>query len=386
MRYLVLSLLIGACFSRSATADIKFRSFSSSEAIGPPALAFAAKVREASDGSISFSKIPGLPQIPAQFSGDIIAAVAAGASKGGFDAAYVSGSELNKTWGFLYNSGVPFGPTFDEYLGFLYGPGLPLAQEALATRGVIAFPIVGGSEQLSGYFSEPIGDTPGRVGIGLAGLCQRPWILRYLPPGETVLQTACETLRDNRQVDKVRLSFVQSVPGSGSLVQAVASGKLNGFEFATPVDDVSQLFTGGSTPATVGLKYVHTPAWHQQFLITWFVIKSELWASFSEAQKLLIRYIAADNLLTSYAYNLRRQGAALQVILDSPGMIAAEWPVKDLTILRAATERSLDAKTKDLALSSGGGDRTTYVNMLEAFRAYMKSNLRYIRTTRKLLP
>jgi hypothetical protein len=108
-------------------ADIPFRSFSASAAIGPPAEVYAAKLQNVtelalgSSGALHFVRLPGLPAIPAQCAGSILDAVAAGAANGGYDAAYVSGSDLNKAWGFLYNSAVPFGPTFDEYLGFLYG-------------------------------------------------------------------------------------------------------------------------------------------------------------------------------------------------------------------------------------------------------------------------
>src|ERR1044071_9926581 len=91
--------------------NIQFRSFSASAAIGPPAEAFAAKLQNATAtvlgvaGTVHFVKLAGSPTIPKQFSGDIVAAVAAGQSRGGFDAAYTAGSELNKTWGFIYSSG-----------------------------------------------------------------------------------------------------------------------------------------------------------------------------------------------------------------------------------------------------------------------------------------
>ncbi|HUC07457.1 MAG TPA: hypothetical protein VMR96_05150, partial [Solirubrobacterales bacterium] len=190
------AIALTALTSVALAGDINFRSFSASAAIGPPAEAFAAKLQSVTKsalgaaGEVHFVKMGSTPAVPKQFSGDIIAAVAAGQAGGGFDAAYSSGSELNKTWGFLFNSGVPFGPTFDEFIGFLFGKscekeqktGLDLVQESLEARGknVVAIPIVGSPEQLSGYFSEPMDNVPGHKGIGLAGLCQRPWTLRYL--------------------------------------------------------------------------------------------------------------------------------------------------------------------------------------------------------------
>src|SRR5262247_2958347 len=64
--------------------DITFRSFSASAAIGPPAEAFAAKLQNATRttlgvaSAVHFVKLAGLPPIPKHFSGDIVAAVAAG--------------------------------------------------------------------------------------------------------------------------------------------------------------------------------------------------------------------------------------------------------------------------------------------------------------------
>ena len=143
-----IALAIGLTTLSSGVAvagDINYRSFSASAAIGPPAEAFAAKLQNVTRtalgaaGEIHFVKLPGLPAIPPQFAGDIVSAVAAGQTGGGFDAAYISGGDLNRAWGFIYNSGVPFGPTFDEFVGFLYGKsvdngqrsGLDLVQDIL---------------------------------------------------------------------------------------------------------------------------------------------------------------------------------------------------------------------------------------------------------------
>src|ERR1044071_5448525 len=172
------AIALAALTSNVAYAgDINFRSFSASAAIGPPADAFAAKLQSVTQTalgaaySVRFAKLPGIPAIPAQFGGDIVAAVAAGQTGGGFDAAYISGSDLNRAWGFIFNSGVPFGPTFDEFIGFLYGKsidngqktGLELVQELppLPNPNVLAVPIVGSPEQLSGYFFEPMESVHG---------------------------------------------------------------------------------------------------------------------------------------------------------------------------------------------------------------------------------
>ena len=381
-----------------AGGDIPFRSFGASAAIGPPAEAFAAELQHVTRtalgaaGEVHLVKLSGLPPIPKQFP-DILAAVAAGQSGGGFDAAYISGSELNKTWGFIFNSGVPFGPTFDEFIGFLFGKsiekeqktGLDLVQDSLEAhgKGVVAIPIVGSPEQLSGYFAEPMDNVAGRKGIGLAGLCQKTWTLRYLPPGENVISLACDELVATHKIPRKNLSFIQAVPGGGSLVDAVMAKTLQGFEFATPLDDVSQLFNTANNPGTAGIRYVHTPGWQQQFLITWMVINKSLWNSFTPAQQILIQTVAREHVMTSYAENLRQQGAALQVILDANksdknpenDMVLTRWPARDQIRLRDATIRFLNARADDAALPAA--DRADYVKILDALRLYVHANDHY---------
>jgi TRAP-type mannitol/chloroaromatic compound transport system substrate-binding protein len=394
------AIALTALTSHSALAgDIKYRSFSASAAIGPPAEAFAEKLRNVTStalgapGEVHFVKLPGIPAIPPLFAGDIVSAVAAGEAGGGFNAAYISGSDLNRTWGFIYNSGVPFGPSFDEFIGFLYGKsigngqktGLELAQELLEleNRNVMAIPIVGSPEQLSGYFFEPIGSVQHHRGIGLPGLCQQHWTLRYLPPGENVLNQACDELVANGRIAHKNLSFIQAIPGGGSLIDAVLGGTLQGFEFATPFDDVSQLFNTANNPGTLGVRFVHTPGWQQQFLVTWMIINKPVWNSLSAAQQILIQTVARDHVISSYGENLRQQGPALQVILDANkhdgdpdnDMVLVEWPVRDQIRLRDATLHFLNARADDPALPAG--DRADYVKVLEALRQYVRTSDHY---------
>lgn len=394
------AITLAALTSHAALAgELRYRSFSASAAIGPPAEAYAAKLQTVTRtamgaaGEVHFVKLPGLPAIPAQFAGDIVSAVAAGEAGGGFDAAYISGGDLNRAWGFLFNSGVPFGPTFDEFLGFLYGKsidsgqktGLELVQDLLdlRSRNVIAVPIVGSPEQLSGYFFEPMESVAGHQGIGLAGLCEQPWRLRYLPPGQNVLNQACDDLVASHRIARKNLSFVGAVPGGGSLIDAVLAGTLDGFEFATPLDDVSQLFNTANNPGTVGLRFVHTPGWQQQFLITWMLINKQVWSSLSPGQQILIQTVARDHVLSSYGENLRQQGAALQFLLGAnqhdghpdDHMVPSRWSARDQARLRDATIRVLNARVDDPAFSAT--DRADYARVLEALRLYVRANDQY---------
>ncbi len=384
--------------------EISFRSFSGSAAIGPPADEYAAKLLSLSttvlgkEGQIKFTKSTPTPAIPKELK-DIMKAVGAGgplAGGTGFDAAYISGSDLDPTWGFIYNSGIPFGPNFDEFVGFLYGKsvdngtttGLDLLQQTLekSGRNVVAVPIVGSSQQGSGYFMLPVGNTGSTKGIGLAGLCQQSWTFRYLPPAQYVLDRACDNLVAAGVIPKKNIKFIAAIAGGGSLVKAVADGQLQAYEFATPLDDVSQLFgLPEGNPGTVGTRYVHFPGWHQQFLVTYMIINKKVWSMLTPAQQALVMSVARDHVLFSYGENVRQQGAKLREILtanDSDAdqkkhLALVQWPESDLKLLKDATIQFLNGRVSDAKLAEA--DRKSYARILEALRTYVSVNNGYWR-------
>jgi hypothetical protein len=394
----LVSCALGLAPLSAQAVDITYRSFSASATMGPQAEAFSAKLDALSTltlgagNGVRFVKLPGIPAIPAQFGGNIVSAVGAGAASGGFDAAYNSGSELNKTWGFIFNSGVPFGPNFDEYLGFLFGKsvdghstGLELLQSTLdlRNRNIVAIPIVGSSEQLSGYFSQPLSDVGHTKGIGLAGLCQQSWTFRYLPPGEYVLGKACDNLVTSGAIPTKNIKFIAAIPGGGSLVNAVKLGQLQAFEFATPLDDVSQLFNGVDNPGTVGVRFVHLPGWQQQFLITWLLVNKTVWTALTPAQQALTYSVARDHVLASYGENMQRQGDALTFILAANkadadplnDVVLSEWPKKDQERMSLASNQVLNERTNDATLPAA--DREDLKVILETLRKYVLANNQY---------
>jgi TRAP-type mannitol/chloroaromatic compound transport system substrate-binding protein len=379
--------------------EIKFRSFSGAAAIGPPADDYAAKLESITKTTlgkkrtVKFTKISPRPAVPKQFKKNIVAAVGAGAAGGGFDAAYISGSSLNKAWGFIYNSGVPFGPNFDEFLGFLYGKsvdngrqiGLDLLQSILDKRksNVVAIPIVGSSHQGSGYFMKPVGDTESMSGIGLKGLCQEKWTFRYLPPAQYVLDLACDNLVKDGVIPKKNINFVTAVAG-GKIVKEIAAGNVQAFEFATPLDDMSVLFKKPElNPGIVKARYLHYPGWHQPFLVTYMIVNKKVWNKLNEAQKTLVMSVGRDHVASSYGENLRQQGGKLQEILNANkkdadkdnDIVLVRWPDKDLKLLKDATIQFLNARADDQKLKKE--DREDYKEILKAFREYVSSNSDY---------
>jgi hypothetical protein len=248
----------------------------------------------------------------------------------------------------------------------------------------VAVPIVGSSHQGSGYFMLPVGNAGATPGIGLAGLCQQNWTFRYLPPAQYVLDRACDNLVTSGVIPKKNIKFITAIAGGGSLVKAVADGQLQAFEFATPLDDVSQLFgLPEGNPGTVGTRYVHFPGWHQQFLVTYMIINKKVWGTLSPAQQALVLSVARDHVLSSYAENLRQQGAKLKEILtandsdpnEKKHLVLVQWPQSDLKLLKDATIQFLNARVSDAKLAEQ--DRQNYSRILEALRTYVSLNNGY---------
>lgn len=248
----------------------------------------------------------------------------------------------------------------------------------------MAVPIVGSSHQGSGYFMLPVGNAGPTPGIGLAGLCQQTWTFRYLPPAQYVLDRACDNLVTAGVIPKKHIKFITALAGGGSLVKAVADGQLQAYEFATPLDDVSQLFgLPEGNPGTVGTRYVHFPGWHQQFLITYMIINRKVWGTLSPPQQALISSVARDHVLSSYAENIRQQGAKLKEILtandgdanEKKRLVLVQWPQSDLTLLKDATIQFLNARISDAKLAEQ--DRKNYASILDALRTYVSLNNGY---------
>jgi TRAP-type mannitol/chloroaromatic compound transport system substrate-binding protein len=164
----------------------------------------------------------------------------------------------------------------------------------------------------------------------------------------------------------------------------VADGQLQAYEFASPLDDVSQLFgLPEGNPGTVGTRFVHFPGWHQQFLVTYLIVNRKAWSALSPAQQALFQVVARDHVLLSYAENLRQQGPKLREILaanagdpdEKKRLVLVTWPESDLRLLRAATIRFLNARTADPAIDEQ--DRKDYTRILDALRSYVNANNAY---------
>jgi hypothetical protein len=320
------------------------------------------------------------------------------------------------SWGFAYNS-VPFGMRFEQMLSYLYDAkidsfgnnGLALAQSILDSRGgtQIVLPVVGSTMQGSGYFPQPIGKPdcrPGDTdclsqgnGIGLAGLCQSGWRIRFLAPPQDILDRACDLLVQRGVIAAKTLAFYPPVGGQ-SVLLPMQRRTIQGFEYVNPYDDFVDFFPVKEASATAplgnpdaghldcspvlpfpipagtasnctqnigqsGSRFAHHPAWHQPFLISWMHIDKAVWNNLNAAQRAAIERAAKDAVKESYAAAESVECAKLKSILDinqgvsqrnvdgtprlvngqpvSAAMTLAAWPDEALAVLHEATNHYL---------------------------------------------
>lgn len=355
------------------------------------------------------------------------------------------------SWGFAYNS-VPFGVRFEQMVGFIYdtkiegfdGNGLALAQSLLDSRGgtQIVLPVVGSTMQGSGYFPQPVGKpdcNPGDAeclgqgeGIGLAGLCQSGWRIRYLAPPQDIVDRACDILVKRGAIAKKTLSFYPPVGGQ-SVLLPMQKRTIQGFEYVNPYDDFADFFPikgpapevplgnpdlgtlncGPALPfpipagtqsncsqniGQIGGRYAHHPSWHQPYLISWMHIDKDIWNSLTPAQRGAIERAAKDALIESYKANESVECAKLRDILDinkgfhqrevdgsrrllngkpvSAAMTLARWPDDALKVLKEATDDYL------AALSGPATGKTAAQQDFTRFYAALSQYTRNIAATR----
>lgn len=352
------------------------------------------------------------------------------------------------SWGFMYNS-WPFGVRFEQMVDFLYeaqiefegfsGNGIELAQFVLDRRGgtQIVLPVIGSTEQVSGYFPQPIG-TPDcnegdaecasqGEGVGIEGLCTSGWRLRYLNEPEEVLDIACNLLVDRQVIPERTLTFFPPVGGQ-SVLLPMQRRVIQGFEFTVPSDDFIEFFpikeaTAESplgdpdagdldcSPALpfpipdgtvsncsqnigqVGGRYVHSPGWHQPYLMAWMHIDKDVWNGLSAAQQEAIERAAKDALLESYETTDSVQCERLQNMLDinqgidqrnvdgtvrlidgnpvSAAMTLATWPDEALDVL-------LEARDALMASREGPEDPTAKTDAEQDFTAIWGALQEYV--------
>jgi hypothetical protein len=308
------------------------------------------------------------------------------------DAAYDTGGALNPTWGLFYLSMAPFHLDYRQTLDWLYDEGgLALAQSLIDARNlnVKIIPVLSSTPQIAGHFKAPVGNAgccgepAGEAGIGMAGLCTSGWTLRFLPPGEVIIDRACDAMVADGSIPAKQLSFVTAISGLSNLA-AIQSGAVTGFEQATPMDDLS-LFYPDPGPAPVplalqnpghkGLRFVHFPSWHQPFLLG-FVLLNEttIWNNLTRSEQRALERAGRDALAESFETSESAQCERLRALLafndeevqldatGNPVLDADGQPISaDLRISeygRPALRRLQDSTTAYLESLRGGANPT----------------------------
>jgi hypothetical protein len=271
--------------------------------------------------------------------------------------------------------------------------------------------VLSSNPQVAGHLKAPIGraECEGEAaceatnGVGMAGLCTSGWTLRFLPPGQNIMDRACDEMVADGSIAAQNLSFVNAISGLSNL-GAIQSGAVTGFEQATPMDDLV-LFYPEPGPAPVpqalqnpghkGLRFLHFPSWHQPFLLGFVLLnRTTIWDALSASQQRALERAGRDALRESFeqseSVQCERLEALLsfndaQVQLDSAGSpildAAGEAIPADLHVASydRASLRRLRGATDDFLESLRGGGSPT-AEQLE-FRQVHDAILAYERRT-----
>lgn len=329
------------------------------------------------------------------------------------DAAYDTGGALNPTWGLFYLSMAPFHLSYRETLDWLYDAGgLALAQSLIDARNlnVKIIPILSSPPQTAGHFKAPIGSAAcegepaceNTAGIGMAGLCTSGWTLRFLPPGQVIMDRACDAMVADGTIPAKNLSFVNAISGLSNLA-AIQSGAVTGFEQATALDDLSLFYPEpGPAPVTQalqnpghkGLRFLHFPSWHQPFLLGFVLLnRAAVWDTLTPSQQRALERAGREAVRESFETSESVECDSLsellgfndgQVQLDSSGnpLLGADGePIPaDLhvsTYGRDAIRRLQDSTATYLESLRGGANPTQeqleYRQIYDSILAYEES-------------
>ena len=221
---------------------------------------------------------------------DAVDAVADGKA----DCAHTSLSySWNKDPAFVFGSGAPFGMNARQHAAWLLeGGGDALINELLGARALMALPLGDTGGQMAGWFRKEIrtvSDFSGlkiRIG-GFAG-----------------------------KVFETRGAIPVSVP-KDEILQALAKGTLDAFEWAGPYDD--ERFSAneaGVDPISKAAPYYYYPGWWKGEFQLHLVVSKEKFAALPKAYKAAVRSAAAmANQSVRAKYDALNPGALKKLVI-----------------------------------------------------------------------
>ncbi|MFG1496231.1 TRAP transporter substrate-binding protein DctP [Saccharospirillum sp. HFRX-1] len=238
---------------------------------------------------------------------------------------------------------VPFGMNSQGMHAWIYhGGGLELWQELYEPFGLVAFPMGNTGVQMTGWFREPIESIDDFNGLkmripGLAG-----------------------------QVYSELGVSVQLLPG-GEIFPALERGVIDAAEFVGPYQD-----------RRLGLhnaaKYYYTTGWHEPTNLTELLINKEVWDSFPDDIKAIIRAASQAGVLESLSWSESVNSEAMTDLVENEGVIAQPLNADIVARLKEATFDTLE--------SMANADEQTR-QVYDAFMAFRQKHLAWAALSEK---
>ncbi|MCE8469499.1 TRAP transporter substrate-binding protein [Rhodovulum sulfidophilum] len=266
--------------------------------LGRAALDLAERVERMSGGTLRLSIASPSAAAPAL---DIIVEMNHGAIDGVWAAA---GWYAQRDSAFGLLTGMPFGPTPDEYLAwYFYGGGRELAQDLYRPYGVqhILCGII--PSEASGWFPREMTSVDDLAGLRM----------RFFGLGAQVMQ---------------RFGVEVVLLGPEQMFEAVESGRIDATEFSLPSMDVPLGFHKI-------LKYYYFPGWHQPATLINLYLPRPVWVALPDRHKAVLEAGCGDMIRQTLAEGEAVQAQALRAIA-AEGVELHRWPAEMLVAFENA--------------------------------------------------
>ncbi|WP_417728506.1 TRAP transporter substrate-binding protein [Roseovarius sp.] len=226
-------------------------------------------------------------------------------AKGSIDAGWSApGYWVGKIPGAAVLSGIPFGPSADEYSAWLlFGGGQEIWDKLYAPHGVKPIPCAVVAPESGGWFRKEITSLDELKGLKM----------RFGGAGAKVL-------------DRVGVS-TQLLAG-GDIFPSLERGTIDATEFSQPAVDLSVGFHQVA-------KHYYFPGWHQQATFLEVLVNLEKWNALSETRQAQLTTVCQANMMRMLAEGEAIQAAALEEI-EGHGVTIHTWPPEILSALEAA--------------------------------------------------
>ncbi len=224
-------------------------------------------------------------------------------ASGTIDAAYSTpGSWADKEPALQLFSGIPFGPSSDEYLAWVYfGGGRELLNEIYHSHGIQSILCGMIAPEASGWFRDTFSDPKELEGLKMRASGLGSKVLNKLGVETYDLQEA-------------------------NIFLALESGEIDGAEFSMPAIDLKLGFHHLAG-------HYYFPGWHQPSSFFELIINKDRWDSLAITSQAQIEAVCGDNIRYGIAEGEALQYSALKE-LTAKGVTIKRWPIGILSALK----------------------------------------------------